>query len=145
MKLTLRGFFICLFGRSGSQVWVEASRNFLQQKIVKCLVAPSCPALCNPMDYTVHQILQARILKWVAVPFSRESSQPRDQILVFCIAGGLFNSWAQGKPEWVVSPFSTLLEWVVYPFSIGSSWPRNNRIRVSCIAGGFFINWVIGE
>ena len=34
--------------------------------------------LCNPMDYTVHGILQARILEWVAFPFSRGSSQPRD-------------------------------------------------------------------
>ena len=42
-------------------------------------VAQSCPALCKPMDYTVGGILQARILEWVAVPFSRGSSQPRDQ------------------------------------------------------------------
>ena len=45
------------------------------------LVTQSCPSLCNPMDYSlqgssVHGILQARILKWVAIPFSRESSQP---------------------------------------------------------------------
>ena len=38
----------------------------------------ACPTLCNPMDHTVHGILQARILEWVAFPFSRESSQPRD-------------------------------------------------------------------
>ena len=37
-------------------------------------VAQSCPTLCDPMDYTVHRILQARILEWVAVPFSRGSS-----------------------------------------------------------------------
>ena len=37
-----------------------------------------CLTLCNPMDYTVHVILQARILEWVAMPFSRGSSQPRD-------------------------------------------------------------------
>ena len=41
-------------------------------------VAQSCLILCNPMDYTVHGILQARILEWVAIPFSRGSSQPRD-------------------------------------------------------------------
>ena len=40
-------------------------------------VAQSCPTLCNPMDYTVYGILQARILAWVAVLFSRRSSQPR--------------------------------------------------------------------
>ena len=39
-------------------------------------VAQSCPTLCDPMDYTVHGILQARILEWVAFPFSRGSSNP---------------------------------------------------------------------
>ena len=51
-------------------------------------VAQSCPTLCNPMDYTVHGILQARILEWVAVPFSRGSCQPRDHTLVSHIVGG---------------------------------------------------------
>ena len=46
------------------------------------------------MDYTVHGILQARILEWVAFPFSRRSSQPRDQIQISHIAGGFFTSWA---------------------------------------------------
>ena len=50
--------------------------------------------LCDPMDYTVHGILQARILEWVAFPFSRLSSQPRDQTQVSRIAGGFFTSWA---------------------------------------------------
>ena len=45
--------------------------------IVKVKVAQSCPTLCDPMDYTAHGILQARILEWVAFPFSRGSSQPR--------------------------------------------------------------------
>ena len=44
--------------------------------VLKVNVAQSCPTVCNPMDYTVHGILQARILEWVA--FSRRSSQPRD-------------------------------------------------------------------
>ena len=39
-------------------------------------VAQSCPTLCDPMDYTVHGILQARILEWVAFPFSRGSPNP---------------------------------------------------------------------
>ena len=43
---------------------------------VEVKVAQSCSTLCNLMDYTVHGILQARILEWVAVPFSRGSSQP---------------------------------------------------------------------
>ena len=55
-------------------------------------IAQSCLILCDLMDYTVHGILQARILEWVAVPFSRGSSQPRDQTQVSHIAGGFFTS-----------------------------------------------------
>ena len=54
--------------------------------------------LCNPMDCSppgssVHGILQARILEWIAVPFSRGSSQPRDQTQVSHIVGGFFKVW----------------------------------------------------
>ena len=55
-------------------------------------VAQSRPTLCDPMDYTVRGILQARILEWVAFPFSRGSSQPRDQAQVSHIAGRFFTS-----------------------------------------------------
>ena len=53
-----------------------------------------CPTLCDPMDYTVHGILQAIILEWVAFSFSRGSSQPRDWSQVPLIAGRFFTSWA---------------------------------------------------
>ena len=46
------------------------------------------------MDYTAHGILQARILEWVAFPYSRGSSQARDPAQVFRIAGRFFTSWA---------------------------------------------------
>ncbi|CAI9178722.1 unnamed protein product [Rangifer tarandus platyrhynchus] len=59
---------------------------------VKVKVTQSCPTLCNPMDYTVHGILQARILKWIAILFSKKSSQPRDQTQVSHIAGGFFTN-----------------------------------------------------
>ena len=49
--------------------------------------------LCDPMDSTAHGILQARILEWVTFPFSRKSSQPRDQTQVYHIAGRFFTSW----------------------------------------------------
>ena len=62
-------------------------------------VAQLCPTLCNPMDYTVHGILQARILDWVAFPFSRGSSQPRDWALVSRIAGKFFTSWATSEAQ----------------------------------------------
>ena len=57
-------------------------------------VAQSRPTLCEPMDYTVHRILQARILQWAAFPFSRGSSQPRDCSQVSHITGRFFTSWA---------------------------------------------------
>ena len=47
-------------------------------QVRKVKVAQSCPTVFSPMDYTVHEILQARILEWVAFPFSSRSSQPRD-------------------------------------------------------------------
>ena len=49
------------------------------------------------MDYTVHGILQARILEWVPFFLSRGSSQPRDRTQVSCIAGGFFTIWATGE------------------------------------------------
>ena len=55
-------------------------------------VAQSCPTLCDPMDYRVHGILQARTLEWVAFPFSRGSSQSRDRTQVSHIAGRFFTS-----------------------------------------------------
>ena len=61
---------------------------------MKAKVAQLCPTLCDPMDCIVHGILQARIPEWVAFPFSRGSSQPRDQTQVSRIAGRFF---AHGK------------------------------------------------
>ena len=63
------------------------------------LVIQSCPTLCNPVDCSQpassdRGILQARILEWVAIPFSRGSSQPRDQTRVSCIASRFFTIWA---------------------------------------------------
>ena len=76
--------------------------------------SPSCPqsylTLCNPMNYTVHGILQDRILEWVAISFSRGSSQPRNQTQVSCICRQiLYQLSHQGSPR--------ILEWVAYPFS----------------------------
>ena len=49
---------------------------------------------CSPPGSSGHGILQARILEWVAIPFSRGSSQPRDQTCISCIAGRFFTVWA---------------------------------------------------
>ena len=64
-------------------------------KAVRASVAQSCPVLCDlvdcsPPSSSVHGILQARILEWVAMPFSRGSSPPRDQTGVSCTASRFF-------------------------------------------------------
>ena len=64
----------------------------------------SCLILCDPMDCSspgsfVHGILQARILEWVATPFSRGSSRPRDPTLVSCTAGRFFTIWTTSLPR----------------------------------------------
>ena len=69
---------------------------------VKVLVAQLCPTFCNPMDSSlpgssVHGILQAKILEWVANLFSKGSFQPRDQIPVSCSIGGLFTISVTGE------------------------------------------------
>ena len=87
---------------------------------------------CNPMDNTVHGILQARILECVAFPFSRGSSQPRSPALRV----DSLQLSHKGSPR--------ILEWVAYPFSSWSSQPRN-RTGVFCTAGRFFTNWAIRE
>ena len=62
-------------------------------------VAQAWLTLCDPVDYTVHGILQARILEWLAVPFSRGSSQLRDRTQVSRITGRFFYQLSyQGSP-----------------------------------------------
>ena len=80
------------------------SQNLKGRRAYCCLVAQSCPTLCDPMDCSplgssVHGISQARILEWVAICFSRGSSPPRDRTWVSCITGQFFfffffNHWA---------------------------------------------------
>ena len=106
-----------------------------------CLVSRWCPTLwdsiiCSPPGSSVHGILQARILKWVAMPSFRGSSQPRIESrsphcrwILYCLS-------RQGSPK--------ILERVAYPFSRESSWPRN-WTGVSWIVGGFFTSWATGK
>ena len=71
------------------------------------------------MEYTAHGILQTRILKWVAIPFSRRSSQPRDRTQVSHIAGGIFivcpsscYAWAEQLVLGVVEGEEVYHSWV---------------------------------
>ena len=72
--------------------------------LVLCLVAQTCPTLCDPMacsppGSSVHRLFQARILEWVAISFSRRSFQPRDQTWVSCITGRFSTTEPPGKPK----------------------------------------------
>ena len=141
----------------------------------KLLVAQLCPTLCDPMDCSlpgssVHGILQARILEWVAYPFSRGSSWPRNWAGVSSIAGRFFNSGATREapvkcesevaqscpslcdPMDCSLPHSSIhgifqarvLEWVAISFSRGSSRPRD-WTQVSRIVGRRFNLWATKE
>ena len=85
----------------------ELSKHFI--KTVHAQLLQSCPTLCNPMDQglpgsSVPKILQARILKWVAIPCSRGSSQLRDWTQVFHTAGGFFTVWATRETHIQIDP-----------------------------------------
>ena len=99
--------------QNGGMLWIQACIQTLVQsyQLMLCLVAQSCTTLCDsdPMDYSppgssVMGILQTRILKWVAIPFSRGSSQPRDWTEVSRIAGRFFLPFEQlRKPYQLVA------------------------------------------
>ena len=92
--------------------WVDQSLK------VKVLASQSCLTLCKPMGCSllgssVHGILQARILGWVAIPFSRGSSRPRDQSLVSCIGSQVLHCLShQGSPgkTWPIFQFSSVAQ-----------------------------------
>ena len=73
------GFLITKpLGKANVGNWESELKN-----AVKVKVGQSCPTLCDPLDYTVYRVLQARILEWVAVPFSSRSSQLRNLTQIF--------------------------------------------------------------
>ena len=80
---------------AGGFLTTSATWEAQRENKVKVLVVQLCPTLWDPMDCSppgssVHEILQARVLEWVAISYSRGSSQPRDQTQVSCIAGRFF-------------------------------------------------------
>ena len=102
---------------------------------VLCLVAQSCPTLCNPMDCSYQAPLpmgnlQKRILEWVAMPFSRESSQPRDRIQVSCIAGRFFICSPGGLPDPAVKIGSPTLQVDYLPAEL----PRKSHFSTCCLS-----------
>ena len=76
---------------------VERAQSEMKLKVK---VIQLCPALCDPMEYTVHAILQARIPEWLAWPFSRGSSRPRNRTGISYITGRFFYQLSyEGSPE----------------------------------------------
>ena len=90
-----------------SPYWMQGPDNEIFHELSLNLFFPTCECesyshvwlFVTPMDYTVHRILQARILEWVAFPSSRESSQLRDRSQVSHIAGGFFTIWATWEAQ----------------------------------------------
>ena len=83
-------------------------------------VVQSFPTLCNPTDCSlpgssVHGILQARILEWVGVPFSKGSSYPRDWTQVSHIVGGFFTGWATRETQEPEEGSLSLLQGIFFP------------------------------
>ena len=99
--------------------WLNGVTDSVDMKL-KVKGTQSCRTLWDPMDYTVHRILQARMLEWVAFLFSRGSSQPRDQTHVSHIAGGFFTSWATRE--------ATEKMWYVHTMEYNSAIKKNERM-----------------
>ena len=96
----------CLFNLYAEYIMLNAELNESQAgiKIKWSEVAQSCLTLCNPVDCSppgssIHGILQARVLEWVAISFSRGSSWPRDRTQVSRIVGKRFNLWATREAQ----------------------------------------------
>ena len=99
--------------------------------------AQSCRTLCDPMDYTIHGILQARILKWVAFPFSRRPlPNPEIEPKSPTLQVAFWPAELQGKPQNTGMGSLSLFQWI---------FPTQELNWVSCIAGRFFTNWAIRE
>ena len=117
----------------------------------------SCVWLCDPMNYSlpgssVHGILQARILEWVAMPFSRGSSWSRDWTWVSCIAGRFFITWATGK-NWHVLVASAVSDSLrsyglepVRPLCPRDSLGKNTGVGCHALFQGIFLTqgWNLG-
>ena len=92
-------------------------------------VAQSCPTLCYPMDSPVHGVLQARIMEWVAFPFSRGSSHPGTEPRSPSLQADSLPDEPQGKPKNTRVGSLSLLQGI---------FPPRDRTQVSHIVGGFF-------
>ena len=115
---------------------------------MKVKVTQWCRTLSEPLDHTVLGILQARILEWVAFPFSRGSSQPRDQIQVSGIAGGLFTSWdiwSNGRKYLIIGSWCLS---AVFPTGRGKGfnfYQSNTKQAKARMIGALVFSVIFGE
>ena len=117
------------------------SQCFSKVSELQVLVTQLCLTVCDPMDYSppgfsVHGILQARILEWVAIPFSRGSSLCRDQTQVSCIAGRCFTVWAPGKSETALLLRSENLREINW-------WAHGHRVSQWNVSGINLFIWLL--
>ena len=115
---------------------------------VKVKVAQSCPTLCNPKAYTVRGILQARILDWVAFPFSRGSSWPRGWTQVSHIARRFFTNWAireqlEIRENWDTGYFTGTHPNFQLLISCILSFPHESFIYTKNQKGADFLNMIL--
>ena len=107
---------------------------------LKLKVAQLCPTLCDPKDYTVHGILQARILEWVAFAFSQGSSRPKDWTQVSRMAGGFFTSEGTREGALVASILPFVSTGDLLPDLRSGGLPRREWMDVS--GGLHVLCWV---
>ena len=108
---------------------------------VKVKVAQSCPTLCDPIDYTVHGILQAGILEWVAFPFSRGSSRPRDHTQVSRVQVDSLPAEPQGKPKNTAAGSLSLLHGVFQTQESNWDFPHCRQILYKLSYEGRILEW----
>ena len=121
------------------------NHSCMEPKKVKVLVTQSCLTLCDPMDgsspdSSVHRTLQARILKWVTIPFSRGSSQPKDRTQVSHIAGRFFTIWPQRNPK-VTLKYLQLLDYPLLPLHLKKKNKKLSPIFISVSTSAPLFPW----
>ena len=122
-----------------------SSSFLLSLWLYKSEVAQSCLTLCDPMDYSlpgssIHRIFQARILEWVAISFSRRSSQPRDWTQVSHIVSRCFTVWA--TREVIKNLASKITRWLFWGASLPSSRSAGFLNKVIFLASTLHLGFI---
>ena len=125
--------------------WLWVSENFPSLTVPSlpslllfccCVVAESYPTFCDLVDYSplgssVHGIFQARILKWVAISFSRSASQPRDQTHTFCASCIDRQFLHHGATTWLICVYSLPISMYMLPFWENLLWTHKIRFPIT--------------